>query len=298
MKRIVYIIISLLVVASPLSAEAQEQTWAMPFAVLPDTPSEIAMAGVGLSSRSSDCADVRLGYMSYAPEGDKTDYYSLTGRYKMNDKLSFSFSGVYGLCMPYVMVNEGGFEEDSFTPSQMKVVFGASYAFCQYLSVVAKTKLLTESLAPEASYSSFAADLAVMSEYGIDESSSIVAQAGLFNFGIPVKSVTGIYFPLPTSVGLKCLYARNINGEDSLEAKAAADVYLKGSLSATVAMSYTYRDMIAVRAGYRYGGESVLPSFASAGLGIKFAGVSLDLAYLFAGETLSNTLCVGLGYSF
>ena len=56
--------------------------------------------------------------------------------------------------------------------------------------------------------------------------------------------------------------------------------------------------MISVRAGYRYGAEHVIPSFASVGVGAKFAGIKIDAAYLFANEVIGNTTAVSLGYCF
>ncbi len=54
-----------------------------------------------------------------------------------------------------------------------------------------------------------------------------------------------------------------------------------------------------LRVGYHYSTQDKgLPSFASAGLGLKFAGVELNAAYLFASEALGNTMTFGLGYSF
>lgn len=54
-----------------------------------------------------------------------------------------------------------------------------------------------------------------------------------------------------------------------------------------------------LRAGYHYGTrDKGLPSFASTGLGLKFAGVELNAAYLFASEALGGTMTFGLGYSF
>ena len=57
---------------------------------------------------------------------------------------------------------------------------------------------------------------------------------------------------------------------------------------------------VSVRAGYRYGGDSVIPSFASVGAGVKLFGVHLDAAYLIASgdSPLKNTFCIGIGYSF
>ena len=82
--------------------------------------------------------------------------------------------------------------------------------------------------------------------------------------------------------------------------QADADYYLAGAFAAAVGASYTYDDMISVRAGYRAGAESVIPSFMSLGAGVEFAGVKLDLAYLLGvGDSyLGNTLAISVGYSF
>ena len=57
-------------------------------------------------------------------------------------------------------------------------------------------------------------------------------------------------------------------------------------------------DMISVRAGYRYVAKYVLPSFATLGIGAKFAGIRIDAAYLFANEVIGNTTAISLGYCF
>jgi hypothetical protein len=58
--------------------------------------------------------------------------------------------------------------------------------------------------------------------------------------------------------------------------------------------------MISVKAGYKYGGKSIIPSYASVGAGFRFAGVTLDFAYLMGGASspMKNTLSIGLGYRF
>ena len=82
-----------------------------------------------------------------------------------------------------------------------------------------------------------------------------------------------------------------------------ADYYFALGFAAALGVEYSYADMAFVRAGYNMGGEAVLPSFASIGAGVKFAGVELNLAYLLGFSTLhsvaaKNTLSIGLGYSF
>ena len=77
-----------------------------------------------------------------------------------------------------------------------------------------------------------------------------------------------------------------------------ADYFFKGGLAASFGATYAFDDMVFVRAGYRYGGQTVVPSFASIGAGVKFIGIKLDLAYLIASEALGNTLALSLGHTF
>ena len=57
--------------------------------------------------------------------------------------------------------------------------------------------------------------------------------------------------------------------------------------------------VVFARVGYHYGNSAnVIPSYASAGFGLKLFGVHLDFAYMFASEVLSNSMIVSLGYSF
>ena len=71
-----------------------------------------------------------------------------------------------------------------------------------------------------------------------------------------------------------------------------------GALGAAAGVEYGFKDMIFARAGFHYGSASLgLPTYASLGLGAKFAGVTLDAAYLLVGN-LSNSLMFTVGYGF
>jgi len=57
--------------------------------------------------------------------------------------------------------------------------------------------------------------------------------------------------------------------------------------------------MVFVRAGYHLGTDKApLPSFATVGAGFKYAGFSLNVAYLTANNIIGNTLTFGLGVTF
>ena len=84
----------------------------------------------------------------------------------------------------------------------------------------------------------------------------------------------------------------------AVDAQVDIDYYFDGALATALGAGYTFNDMVSLKAGYRAGGDSVLPSFASVGAGVKFMGLKLDVAYLIGTENMNNTLAIGLGFSF
>ena len=73
----------------------------------------------------------------------------------------------------------------------------------------------------------------------------------------------------------------------------------RAKVAAALGAEYTYDGFASIRAGFHYGGESVMqPTFASVGAGVKFMGIKLDLAYLIGSGAMKNTLALGLGYTF
>ncbi len=114
-----------------------------------------------------------------------------------------------------------------------------------------------------------------------------------------MKSASGDSFGPPTSATVGVEWLKVFSAIHSLRLVVDADYYLSGDITAASGAEYSFKNFIFLRAGYHYGSKDKgLPSFASAGLGVKFAGVQLNAAYLLASETLGGSLMIGLGYSF
>ena len=63
-------------------------------------------------------------------------------------------------------------------------------------------------------------------------------------------------------------------------------------------VQYGFRDLVFARVGYNLAARTAAwPSYLSAGLGGKYKGFRLDVAYI-ATSVLGNSFTVGLGYSF
>ena len=69
----------------------------------------------------------------------------------------------------------------------------------------------------------------------------------------------------------------------------------------SVGAEYNLMQLLQVRAGYHYGKDrSILPSFASVGVGARFLHLRLDFAYLIAPESslMYNTYSISFGFDF
>lgn len=82
-------------------------------------------------------------------------------------------------------------------------------------------------------------------------------------------------------------------------AAAEVDYLFSGALMAGLGLEYDIQNIVSLRAGYHYGdARKALPSFASLGLGARFAGVKLNLAYMLANRNIGGSFLLGLGYAF
>ena len=307
MKKTISYIAGALMLLVPAVSGAQ----ALPFTAADADPVTLSKGTAGLTGTSSvsyaaftnaaavpfseTVLDVSAGYAMWQPSGVNSNVISVAGAYNMKDKLGISAGLYYGMNPAYEMTDASGSSKGMFKPSDMHAAVGVSYRFIPALAVGANVGYATSSLAEGHSYGTVAADVFLMSQF-----SDFKVAAGVSNLGGSIESAGGARFGLPASVALGAGYDKEFAERHAVEADLDVDYFFDGGLAAAVGAGYTFNGMVSVRAGYRYGGESPIPSFASVGAGVKFAGVKLDLAYLVAGadSPMKNTLALAVGYSF
>lgn len=292
----------------PFGAYAQESE-AMAFGRVTHDPVSAAMGGAGVASSENvayasyrnaaavpyydGTLDVSAGYQMW--QASSTNNMSLAGAWNINDKFGLTAGFTYGMGSSYDIYDAGGFVTGTFAPSEMQAGLGFGWRFLPWLSFGANVKYLSNTLAEGHSYGAISSDIFFMSKLN-----DLSLALGVSSLGSRVESATGAKFSQPTSVTFGAAYSVEFADIHSVEALLDADWYLAGALSASVGAEYCWNRMVSVRAGYRYGGKTVIPSYASLGAGVKMFGVSLDLAYLIASgdSPMKNTLTFGLGYSF
>ena len=290
MKRFSLMLIALLS-ASFVGAQTTESldkgSTAMAFALLPSGPSRAGVAEAGVNVPGSSAGVYYLSYTPGSQQGVSADF-SLG----LGDKLNVSAGFMMLKSESYQEINASGNVIGEYSPSDMKITAGVSYDVLEWMSAGVGVHYLRSALASDATLSAFCADLSATASLG-----QWKAGLGLFNVGPAVKGADGTGYPLPTRVRADGQYLMDIGQASAISFGLSGELFFSAGLSASAGAEYSFRNMLFARVGAHLGGE-VLPSYVSLGLGVKFAGISLDAAYLLASETLGGSLVAGLSYSF
>lgn len=301
MKRIIVLLLS---VAATIVASAQ----AVPSLLIPSDPVALSMTGVSVSGGADAYAvennsalmafsekkmEAAVGYMTWAPSTAASTALSMGGYYALNEKLAFGLSGKLFKDKALEGVTTSGTAKGTYNPQDMVVSLGVSYLAMQGLSAGLSLKYISSSLGGGMSGTAFAADLGVA--YSKD---ALSAGVSIANIGTPISYGGGSY-PLPMLVRAGGSYALNLGESSTLGLSAEADYIFSGGIMAGAGAEFAFNDTAFVRAGIHYGNEEkAVPTFAALGLGVKFMGIKLDVAYLLANASIGSTLALGLGYSF
>lgn len=231
--------------------------------------------------------DLEVGYAIWNPQNVKTGIVSASGFFKIGKKLALGV-GFKNFTEPsYNVTSDDGRIGASYTPKEMALSAGASYQIIPSLALGVDVKYASSNLAESAKASTVMADV------------SLAFSSKIFSAGLSVNNLGGkvqsgdISYPLPTLV--KGGVALSLLG---LTASAEADYISDAGFMAGLGAEYCLLNIVSFRAGYHYGADKAIPSYASLGLGVGFLGVKLNATYLLASKTLGNTLLFGLGYSF
>lgn len=234
-----------------------------------DVNASFAMWGMGSDAKTND--------INAALSGKIADKVGLMGTFSMD------------MGAQYDVVGESGTGNSTFSPKDMLITAGVSYKIISALSLGATFRYMNSSIAAKNTYSAVGADVMLAGSFGPAK-----VTAGVTNLGSKVKAANGSEYSIPMAITVGGNYAADF-GLSAISANAQIDYFMTGGLRAGLGAEYSFKNMLFVRAGYNYGGKSVIPSFVSAGLGAKFGGFGINLAALFGSIT---TLQFGLGYSF
>ncbi len=239
-------------------------------------------------------ATVGVSGQSWAPDGVKSTNVNFGTAFKVSDRIGFSLGAAYQMGEEYAVFNTSGDSKGTYKPSDLVIGAGTGFRILNNLSFGADFRYARQSLSVDDSFSAFNADA-----FLTYHSSDLNVTAGVSSYGSSLKSASGESYSLPTSATVGAEWAKALSDNHGVRLAADADYFFSGAVTAAAGAQYSFKNMFFLRGGYHFGtNDAVLPSFATVGLGVRFFGVSLDLAYLTANDILGNTLTVGLGCRF
>jgi len=308
MKRIAAIIIF-----AAVSFQAFAQGTAMDFIRADRNPATMGLAGAGYASLSSGSAFSAFSNPAVIPLSEKTLHAagafglmpSGEGKASVFGGAASMKFGSMGVGLGYIgssypeipLSSEGGGASGTFTPKDMMLGVGLSFAAGDNLSFGAVARYATQALDNKTTLKSISAD--IMALYRLD---ALSISAGVVGIGPKVESVSNRKYPLPASAKLAAAYKLGF-GDFSADLMADADYFFSGNFGAAAGAQLSYKDMAFLRTGYRYSGAKAdftvapVPSHFSIGAGAKLYGITLDAAFLIGGAA-TGTMAFSLGYSF
>ena len=232
--------------------------------------------------------DVAASFGLWAPKTADNMLAGFGAFYRVNDKVAVGLAGRMLRDKPYEVTSAAGNVTGTFTPGDLVAGLGVSFAVMDGLSLGVTGRFVSSAIAEQMKGSAFGADITAM--YAQE---AFRAALGVCNLGSPISYGGASYAqPMLVKAGGAFLY-------EGLQASAEVDYLFSGALMAGLGLEYCIQDIVFLRGGFHYGDAAkAVPTYASLGLGARFAGVHLDLGFLMASRTVGNSLTVGLGYSF
>lgn len=291
----------LIVLAASLCASAYAYSQdaagvAMEFAARGTDPVSYALGGTTAFNSTASLihgdakGEISFNFAPYKTKATKATDLGANVFIKAGEKLAFGVTFFREGLESIDNYNAQGVKSGSFTPSNMAVGGSVAYKFMPELSLGASVRYLDSKLTDSDKFNTVAVDVMVSGAAG-----GFKYAAGVTNLGGKIKDSAGEEYPIPSAATAAGRYGYS-GGEHSIEGTLQADVFFKGGLRAGIGAQYGFKDMLFVRAGYSHGGDTVLPSYPSAGIGVKFGSFQLDATALFG--DLAGTFVAGLKFRF
>jgi long-subunit fatty acid transport protein len=186
--------------------------------------------------------------------------------------------------------NPGIAGKNSFQPMDMAVGASVAYGIIPAVGIGASVRYLYSKTTPQHHFGTVGADILLSG--GVK---GFRYAAGVTNIGGKVKAADGTKYAIPAAGTVAVGYDHAFS-KHGIGASFQGDYFFKGGFRCGVGAQYNYNEMVYVRAGYSYGGKTVLPSYASLGAGFHFKGFHLDVAALIG--DITGTVMIGAGYRF
>lgn len=248
---------------------------------------------------SEDRFTAGAAYGVWQPSFTDIRQIAVAGYGKLGEKRRWSVNAgirYYGY-QPVELADENGIYAGSFSPYGIQASAGASFRVLPSLAVSATAGYVRSDIGGTKAANAVCLDLGMFFRKDAFSATLVAANLGTaLNYG----GSSTYALPARLDIGAGYRIGRQ-GGKHTLDISAKGNIPLAGKdFRAAGGMRYTFNDMINLAAGYSLGLGKGMASYATAGAGIKFYGVSVDLACLIgrSGDAMSGTMILNLSYAF
>jgi len=263
-------------------------------------PVLLSMAGAGFAMTSTSQAYAAFGNPAAAAFSPKkveaaVSYGSWSPHYTAANLISAGVTGHVkkaALSLGFSRQGYPGLDFDpssAFKPSDLIIRAGVGFGISESFAIGFTAGYAKEALLSDYSLSAISASALV--QYHME---GLNIAGGVVHMGGKVASD----YPLPSSAKLAVDY-EIVFGPSNLHIAVDGDYYFSGNYSIALGLNCGIGGIGFVRGGYRIASEyAAIPSGLGLGAGLSWHGISLDVTFLTASETLGGSWMAGLGYRF
>lgn len=195
----------------------------------------------------------------------------------------------------YNIMDENGIDRGKYTPNEYSAGVGLAFKILPFLSAAANVNYISSKIGVNEKADATIFDLSAQMLLK-DLSIGVTAN----NLGSKISYNSGTKYSLPSNVKLGAAYALAINDKNIITPMAQVGSLIDNfSLFAEGGAEYSYKNIAFARAAYHYGDEEkYMPSFISFGLGAKYCGFGLNVAYQMASSNIKNSFLISLSWGF
>ena len=305
MKRsVLFLLLTAILGGTALPAAAQTEAGAneaMGSLRIDRDPVLQSMAGAGFAMTSSSQAYAAFGNPAAAAFSPKKleaglSYGSWSPHYTSGSNLSVGVTGHVkenvALSLGFSRIGYPGLDAEpssAFKPSDLVIRAGVGFGISESFALGLTAGYAKEALLSDYSLSAFS--VSALAQFHME---GLNVVGGVVHLGGKVADK----YPLPASAKLATDYEIQFSG-GNLHIAVDGDYYFSGNYSVALGLNCGIGGIGFVRGGYRIASErAAIPSGLGLGAGVAWHGLSLDVSFLTASETLGGSWMAGLGYRF
>jgi len=247
---------------------------------LVSSPFSVQYNSASIMTESILQSGIGVSILSWQPQEIDATLFNVAGYHKIN-KIGL-LAGIRSNKMGNIAKSdENGNIIGSFAPSELALELGLGYGITQTLSLGISLRHLSSRMDESIKSSAVASDFSLVSHHD-----KFLLGLGASNLGSKIDYGNKKY-SLPARIKSGIAYNSTFNDNHNL--LTVADLFYQitpdySGLASGLGLEYNYREIIALRSGYHFESKTVGSSYITVGMGAKFSGFSLDLAYMTAAE--------------